>query len=711
MIALRSRDPTGKTAMDCNLVLRYCSYRVTMRLRLGSAVTPGGSAIVRLSGELNDGRKPPVVTLPSDELKLHSIVSKRDGSAMNERVRRHVFLGLTVASLLILPHRAFAQSSSSPQRIEESVYQQNCAVCHNNPASRAPARTSLHAMSPSFIVEALTNGSMKAQASALSSEQRAALAEFLTGQKIGAEVSMAGRCVGTGSAFSLDGPSFNGWGVNVENWRFQPKPGIDAAQLDRLELKWAFGIPGVVAMFGQPTVVGGRVFIGGQNGHVYSLDMRSGCYHWDYTADAGVRTAIIVARIGSRNVALFGDLGGRAYAIDAATGDTIWKVVADEDTAVQVTGSPALFEGRLYVPISVGDDAAAVNPKFQCCRGRGAMVALDAATGALIWKTYTVPETRPQGKNAIGTQLFGPSGASIWASPTIDRKSRLLYVGTGDNHSAPATETSDAVLAFSLDSGEIVWSRQLLAGDMGNLACFAADRTNCPEPHGPDLDLGSSANLVTLDGGKRLLTIGQKSGIVWALDPDENGRVVWQRRVGKGGVLGGVQWGPATDGKAVYVAVSDVTIKNPVLGRPIVLDPTKGGGLHALDVQTGAERWSAPPAAACAGRRNCSPAQSGAVTATPEYLLSGSVDGHVRAYATTDGRVLWDYDMVKPFVTINGVKAAGGSLDSAGPTIAGGMIFVNSGYGFYGGQPGNVLAAFAPQPRPFTQKNQPDQRQ
>ena len=188
MIALRSRDPTGKTAMDCNLVLRHCSYRVTMRLRLGSAVTPGASAIVRPSGGLNDGGGLPVVTSRSDQPKLRSIIRRRGGRAMNERVRRHVSLGLAIAGLLILPHRAFAQSSSSPQRIEESVYQQNCAVCHNNPASRAPARTSLHAMSPSFIVEALTNGSMKAQASALSSEQRAALAEFLTGQKIGAEV-------------------------------------------------------------------------------------------------------------------------------------------------------------------------------------------------------------------------------------------------------------------------------------------------------------------------------------------------------------------------------------------------------------------------------------------------------------------------------------------------------------------------------------------
>lgn len=194
--------------------------------------------------------------------------------------------------------------------------------------------------------------------------------------------------------------------------------------------------------------------------------------------------------------------------------------------------------GAIYVPISVGDDSAAVDPKYPCCRGRGAIVALDAATGKEIWKTYTVPDARPRGKNSVGTQLFGPSGASIWASPTIDAKRRILYAGTGDNHSAPATGTSDAVLAFSLKSGKILWSRQLLTGDMGNGACLSSDKTNCPEPHGPDFDLGSSANLITLENGKRLLTIGQKSGIVWALDPDDRGRIVWRTRVGDGGPLG-----------------------------------------------------------------------------------------------------------------------------------------------------------------------------
>jgi polyvinyl alcohol dehydrogenase (cytochrome) len=230
---------------------------------------------------------------------------------------------------------------------------------------------------------------------------------------------------------------------------------------------------------------------------------------------------------------------------------------------------------------------------------------------------------------------------------------------------------------------------------MGNGACLSADKTNCPEPHGPDFDLGASANLITLEDGKRLLTIGQKSGIVWALDPDDRGRIVWQTRVGNGGPLGGVQWGTATDGKVVYAAVSDVAVINLVLGQPIVLDPSKGGGLHALSVRTGAALWSVSPASACVGRKNCSPAQSGAVTATADYILSGAIDGHIRAYSTADGRVLWDYDTAKPFVTVNDVKADGGSLDAAGPTVAGGIIFVNSGYGLYGGQPGNALLAFA----------------
>jgi polyvinyl alcohol dehydrogenase (cytochrome) len=486
--------------------------------------------------------------------------------------RLQCILILAGAIMMSATSLASAQSTLSPQSTQEVVFQQTCAVCHNNPATRAPARDSLHAMSPDFIVEALTNGIMKAQGSDLSPNQRVSLAEYLTGQKLGAQAPMAGRCNQT-RVFSLNGPSFNGWGANAENWRYQADPGVSATQVQRLDVKWAFGIPGVVAMFGQPTIVGGRVFIGAQNGHVYSIDAGSGCYFWDYAASAGVRSAITVARIGERNFALFGDRRGHVYALDASTGEMVWKVTAVDGTAMQVTGAPALFEGRLYVPISGGDDSAAIDPKFECCKGRGAIVALDAATGAIIWKTYTIPEARPLGRNSVGTQLWGPSGVSVWSSPTIDAKRRMLYVGTGDNHSTPATDSSDAVLAVSLDSGEIVWVRQLLAGDMGNAACLAVDKTNCPEPHGPDFDLGASANLITLPNGKRLLTIGQKSGMVWALDPDDRGRIMWQARVGRGGPLGGVQWGTATDGRTVYVAVSDIAPIDLVIGQPIMLDP------------------------------------------------------------------------------------------------------------------------------------------
>jgi polyvinyl alcohol dehydrogenase (cytochrome) len=347
---------------------------------------------------------------------------------------------------------ASAQSTPSPQSAQEAAFQETCAVCHNNPATRAPARPRLAARDVArLIVEALTNGIMKAQGSDLSPEQRVSLAEYLTGQKLGAQAPMAGRCSET-RVFSRNGPSFNGWGANAENWRYQADPGVSATQLQRLDVKWAFGIPGVVAMFGPPTIVGDRVFI--------------------------------------------------VYALDAATGEMVWKVTAVDGPAMQVTGAPALFEGRLYVPISGGDDSAAIDPKYECCKGRGAIVALDAATGAIIWKTYTIPEARPLGRNSVGAQLWGPSGVSVWSSPTIDAKRRMLYAGTGDNHSAPATDSSDAVLAVSLDSGEIMWVRQLLAGDMRNADCLAVDKANCPEPHGPDFDLGASANLITLPNGR-----------------------------------------------------------------------------------------------------------------------------------------------------------------------------------------------------------------
>ena len=600
---------------------------------------------------------------------------------LGEDLRRRLFLLAAAAVLGLAPPSGAAHAQAPDESAPGALFDRDCAVCHDNSATRAPARPSLREMSPNLIVDSLSHGMMKAQGLVLTAEQRVALAEYLTGRKLGDEAPMAGKCAAPSPPLSLDGPLFNGWGANVENWRFQPSPELSAADLPRLELKWAFGVPGAIVMFGQPTVAAGRVFIGGQNGHVYALDMHTGCTYWDYRAPGGVRTAITVARVGGRIVALFGDRRGHAYCVDAATGETIWKVAAADEPGAVITGAPVLFENRLYVPIANGDGGS---PGQQCCKGRGAVVALDAATGGVVWTTFMTPEATPQGRAPTGAQLYGPSGASVWSAPTIDARNRLLYVGTGDNHSAPATDSSDAVRALRLDDGKVAWSKQFVAGDV--------------DPPGPDYDFGSSANLIALAGGKRVLTIGQKSGMVWALDPDDGGRIVWRRRVGAGGRLGGVQWGTATNGTAIYVAVSDIRPLERPAGQPVAPDPTAGGGLFALGAADGAVLWRAPPANACGTDPECSPAQLAAVTATPDFVLSGSIDGHIRAYSAADGRVLWDYDMARPFKTVNDVEARGGSLDTAGPTVAGGMIFVNSGYGVGGRKPGNVLAAFAPGP-------------
>jgi polyvinyl alcohol dehydrogenase (cytochrome) len=320
--------------------------------------------------------------------------------------------------------------------------------------------------------------------------------------------------------------------------------------------------------------------------------------------------------------------------------------------------------------------------------------ALDAANGNLLWQTHTIAETPSVvAKTAEGKEVWGPSGAGIWSSPTVDSQAHVLYVTTGDNYSAPATPTSDAVLALDLDSGKIVWSRQFTEGDVFNLACITRHDPSCKPDTGPDFDFGSSPILMALSGGKRTLIAAQKSGMIYALDPDHRGQLLWKARAGKGGSLGGIQWGPATDGRTIFAAISDLAFLKSEDPTKLNINPEVGGGLAAYAVDSGREEWKAP-AASCGERRPCSPAQSAAVTAIPGVVFSGSLDGHLRAYSAAGGKVLWDFDTERSFDTRNGVAANGGSLDVAGPVVAEGMVFVVSGYPAYGGKSGNALLAF-----------------
>jgi polyvinyl alcohol dehydrogenase (cytochrome) len=604
---------------------------------------------------------------------------------------------------------ALAQSAASADGAV--LYRERCVGCHEGGTTRAPDSATLRQMSPERVLSSLKSGSMSTQGQGLSDAQLDSLSRFVAGASVAANTTPSnGKCsdaVTLADAFAK--PRWNGWGANVSQHRFQPAEmaQLGAQDVPRLKLKWAFGFPGATRADAQPTLMGGTLFVGSRSGKVYALDARSGCTHWAFEVGAGVRSAITIAASGEGWSAYFGDQRGNAYAVDAVTGTLRWKTHIDNHPAALVTGAPTLSDGVLYVPVSSFEEVSGANSRYECCSFRGSLVALEAATGKVLWQSYTIPQAPAQvRKNALGTQLWGPSGAPIWSSPAIDPDRRMIYVTTGDSYSDPPADTSDAFIALRMDTGELAWSRQMTAGDAFTVACTGADRTNCPEAKGPDLDFGSSPMLVKLPDGRRLLIAGQKSGMVHAIDPDHEGAIIWQRRVGRGSTLGGVQWGSAVDQDNVYVAVSDIGVraaaegtagarKSPFGGRSsFALDPGVGGGLYALKLATGEIAWHTSHPG-CGDVPGCSPAQSAAVTAIPGVVFSGGLDGHLRAYAASDGAIIWDIDTAKDYGTVNGVAAHGGSLDGPGAVVVDGMLYVNSGYGFFGTAPGNALLAFS----------------
>jgi polyvinyl alcohol dehydrogenase (cytochrome) len=588
-----------------------------------------------------------------------------------------------VASLTLMPV-AFAQSSAPDG---QAIFARDCVSCHDGKeASRAPAPDILRQRSPEAILKALTAGGMRPQGGRLSGAERRAVAEYLSGKPLGGDITGAsiGRCASSGALPNPDqSAAWGGWSPSSTNTRFQSaaQAGLSLEQIPRLTLKWAFGFPDATSAWSQPTVAAGRLFIGSQNGTVYSLDAKSGCIYWTYTARSGVRTALA---FGPRQDAggyavYFGDTGANVYALDAATGHELWSRRMDEHLLARITGSPTLYKNRLYVPVSSIEETAASQPGYECCTFRGSLNALDASTGSVVWRTFMVPEAREVGKNAAGVTLWGPAGVGIWSAPTIDMKRGVVYVGTGNTYSAPAQPTADAIVALDLDSGRIKWMKQMTSGDVFGCRPGGA---NCGEKAGPDFDFGTPAMLVTTSAGRDILVVGQKSGMAYGIDPDKEGAVLWQYHAGEGSIWGGIQWGAAVDGDRAYFPVSD--IRNP-----------KPGGLHAVSLATGERAWYVPPPAlACGSGAGCSAALISAPTLIPGVLFSGSNDGALRAHATKGGEVIWEFDTNREFTTLNGVHAGGGAIQGPGPTIAGGMLYLNSGYGDHLGRPGNVLLAF-----------------
>jgi polyvinyl alcohol dehydrogenase (cytochrome) len=494
-----------------------------------------------------------------------------------------------------------------------------------------------------------------------------------------------------GASAALTGASWNGWGADPRNTRYQSATaaGLTAADVPKLKLKWAFGVPGVSASGSQVSVVGSRVFVGTRNGIVYSLDAKSGCLVWAYEASAAVRSTPIVVSQGGSDTIYFGDAHAQVYAVDAKTGALKWKTKVDDHLDAIITGGVSYANGRVFVGVASMEESSGALPTYQCCTFRGSVLALDAASGKQIWKTYTIPEEpQPTSRSSRGVQLFGPSGAGVWGAPSLDASRNRVYVATGDSYSQPAAPSTDSVMALAMDTGKIVWVRQALAGDAWNTACLgpnSAGVENCPAKAGPDHDFGSATALATVNG-RRLVLAGQKSGELYAVNAD-SGELVWKMRAGEGGVLGGIEWGFATDGASAFVSLSNAFEKKP----------GEAGGVVSVNLADGKPRWTAPPSAdTCAGRGGCNTGQPAALSAMPGVIFSGALDGHLRAYDSSTGKVIWDVDTARTYdSTVNGVPAKGGGMNGPGATVAGGMLFVNSGYGSIGFMAGNAILAFS----------------
>jgi len=596
---------------------------------------------------------------------------------------------LAVAIAILWP----AGSSNAQTTKGAVIFEQHCASCHGNPSAATPAPDvlSLWKMTSEAIYAALGKAPHTSLTGVTDSDLRE-VAFYLGRRRVDiAKITDAklilNPCPGNSPIGDLSSkPLWNGWGNDVSNARFQTAKGagLSANQVPNLKLKWAFGFPGAEEVYGQPTVAGGRVFIGVDTGAIYSLDAESGCVYWSYQADAGVRTAISIGPVKGKGAAkygvYFGDIRANVYMLDASTGKEIWKVKAEDHPVAKVTGAPMLYEDRLYVPVSSQEErSAGWSTVYPCCTFRGSVVALDASNGHTIWKTYTVLDPpKPTTKNSNGVQQYGPNGGAVWNTPTIDVKNHAIYIGTGDAYTKPVSKNTDAIMALDMKTGKIMWSIQDTEEDAWLSGCGGEIKSeNCLSPAeiGPDYDFGASPILRTLPNGHRILVAGQKSGMVWGHDPDREGTVVWKAQLVKKLALGMITFGGAADDQNAYFGL-------------------RTGGVAAVRMDTGEQKWFTPIAPTPGpGPKG----ETAAITAIPGAIFSGGWDGVLRAFSTEDGHLLWEYNTIRDYDTVNHVPAKGGSMAAPGPTVAGGMVFVGSGYVFTSGTPGNALLVFAAQ--------------
>jgi polyvinyl alcohol dehydrogenase (cytochrome) len=632
------------------------------------------------------------------------------------------FAGFALAGLAVVTSWSSAQAQPEAPAGQQ-VFETRCKACHEPPIGRAPGREQLAQRPQGDIVRALTSGIMAPMAQGLTPDQIQAVAAYLTAAGSEQAQARAPRPNGTEMPqVAVKGPDVpdpkcasnppiratpGDWasaGIDDTATRFQRHPGLTAADVPKLKVKWAFSMTGG----GQPTVVGDWLFVTNRSGKFYALDAHTGCVHWSVDDLVSRTTPMVIKSAISPSgwLTVVGQSDRLVRAFDAQTGKELWRSARLEDHPVSVlTGSPVVVDDRLIVPISSIEEAAAMSKAYACCTFRGSVAALDLKTGKLLWKTSMVPEPpKVIREKEGGLKVTGPAGAAIWSAPSIDRKRGVAYVVTGDSYTDIDTVGPDSVVAVDLKTGAIRWRRQVTQHDNFVMGCGPASQSgNCPTPMGPDYDFGATPVLMTLKGGKQVLVAGQKSGLVYGLNPD-TGALLWKTTVGAGSALGGVEWGIGANDTHVFVPVSD-------LGR--LFSPADAAvakpGLNALDPATGAIVWSTPaPKAPCTygsaatrGRPSpCMRSQSAAPAIIPGFVFEGALDGWFRAYDAKTGKIVWeDSTTSRTYDTLNGIKGQpGGGIDGMGPTIANGMVYLmsgNNGAARIGSNGVNVLLAYS----------------
>ena len=622
--------------------------------------------------------------------------------------------GLRLAGLLALGLASpiSAQPAQGDDHPGVGVYQQNCAFCHDGGDARAHSLETLRQMDADSLTYALTEGVMAAQGAALEPDARRAVVDWLAVSEATEDpdawyanhyCSADQRTVGVATQHA----SMPQVGVDKRASRYlsAEQAGLSLSDLEDLELAWAFGFPGVTGLRASPVVLEDTLFYSAvTTNRLLALDVESGCVKWAYESPVPLRSSVSIGEIGEegRKTLVFGDARAQIHTVDAETGEGIWVVNAQADPGVgMITGAAVLHDDLIIVPISASGVGAGANPRHECCAGRGAVTALDAATGEKVWTYFTMEPADYTGEvNSLGVKLRGPSGAPIWTTPSVDEKRGVVYVTTGENTSLPATETSNAIIALDVKTGEPLWVFQGIADDVWNMACSTSGGRhgpNCPDEEQSilkDWDFGGSAVLVTLPDGSDLLVAGQKSGHIWALNPD-NGELVWMQRAGDGSPLGGNHWGIAVDQERAFLPINDPHL-------PGLADYTPVPGMYAYNLKNGEPLWSHQVTADCEGREDMMPvcAEKYGLSATPLVVdggvISAALDGRVYVFDATDGRVVFEYDTAREFDTLNGVDARGGSIDSHSIAAGAGMVFIASGYSSFNQVAGNVLLAFRP---------------